>query len=96
MAKEIIWSSKALRDRAAISDYWRERNQSSAYSIELDNKFIKIVELISKNPKIGKRTDRDARLKIAGDYHVIYRETHTSIDILRIWDARQDPEKLKY
>lgn len=54
MAKEIIWSPEAVEDRVSILAYWNMRNSSKNYSIRLDNEFLKIAELISRNPKIGK------------------------------------------
>ena len=36
----------------------------------------------------------DIRLKIVKNYFLTYRETETKIEILTIWDYRQDPENL--
>ena len=33
---------------------------------------------------------------IARDYFLIYEESETNLTILRIWDTRQDPNKLDY
>jgi hypothetical protein len=50
--------------------------------------------LVGKHPKIGKETDvPNVRIKIVKDYFFTYRETETSIEILTIWDSRQDPSK---
>ena len=51
-------------------------------------------DLISKHPKIGKDTDIiGVRIKTIKDYFFTYRETETTIEILTIWDSRQDPSK---
>ena len=98
MAKEIIWTPQAANDRWSILEYFIKRNKSNTYSIKLDNEFREAIEQISRDPRSGLPTDRDARkyLMGKGNYYIIYRETLTSINILRIWDNRQDPERLKY
>ena len=56
--------------------------------------FENTTELISKYPKIGKKTELpDIRYKIVKDYLFTYRETEDHIEILTIWDSRQDPDK---
>jgi plasmid stabilization system protein ParE len=92
MVKQIIWSRLAHLDRIQILDYWIKRNKSNAYSRRLNQKFEDTADLISKHPKIGKETDViDVRIKIVKDYFFTYRETETIIEILTIWDSRQDP-----
>lgn len=92
MAKQIIWSKLAHQDRKLILDYWIKRNKSDVYSKRLNQIFENTVDLISKHPKIGKKTEiHDIRIKIVKDYFLTYRETETNIEILTIWDYRQDP-----
>ncbi len=94
MVKQIIWSRLAQNDRFNILDYWIKRNRSTSYSKRLNQIFEDTADLISKYPKIGKRTDmKNVRYKIVKDYLFTYRETENFIEILTIWDARQDPVK---
>ena len=94
MAKQIIWSRLAHRDRLNILDYWIKRNKSATYSERLNQIFEHTAELISKYPKIGKQTEKDGiRYKILKEYLFTYRETKEFVEILTIWDSRQDPEK---
>ena len=94
MVKQIIWSFLAQEDRKAILEYWINRNKSVTYSKRLNQIFEDTAELLSKHPKIGKKTEYpDIRIKIVKNYFVTYRETETTIEILTIWDCRQDPEK---
>lgn len=94
MAKQIIWSKLALQDRYNILDYWIKRNKSASYSKKLNQIFIDTADLISKHPRIGKQTELvGIRYKIVRDYLFTYRETIERIEILTIWDSRQDPEK---
>lgn len=94
MVKQIIWSRFAQNDRLCILDYWIKRNKSNTYSKRLNQIFENTAELISKYPKIGKQTELpDIRYKIVKDYLFTYRETKDHIEILIIWDSRQDPDK---
>jgi plasmid stabilization system protein ParE len=94
MVKQIIWSSLAHLDRFQILEYWINRNKSNGYSKRLNQIFEDTVDLISRHPKIGKETDvPNVRIKIVQDYYFTYRETETTIEILTIWDSRQNPIK---
>ena len=96
MVKQIIWSPKAVGERKDILTYWKLRNKSNSYSKKLDLLFKEAIKIIKSFPQIGKMTDSEnVRMKIVRDYLIIYEETETTINILSIWDGRQDPSKLK-
>jgi len=96
MAKEVVWSLRAQKERKEILEYWRLRNKSNSYSKKLNQLFKESVKIITDFPQIGKPTDDlNTRIKIVRDYLIIYEETESQIHILTIWDSRQDPEKLK-
>lgn len=96
MAKQVIWSKLAQQNRRSILDYWISYTKSYAYSKRLNQMFENTADLISKHPKIGKITEiQEVRIKIVKDYYFTYRETETRIEILTIWDSRQDPENFK-
>ena len=96
MVKQIIWSPKALDERKDILTYWNLRNKSNSYSKKLDRLFKEATKIIKSFPKVGKLTDSEnVRIKIVRDYLIIYEETENTINILSIWDGRQDPSKLK-
>lgn len=93
MAKQIIWSKLAQQNRRLILDYWIRRNKSNIYSKRLNQIFENTADLICKHPNIGKKTEvATIRIKIVKEYFLTYRETDTSIEILTIWDYRQDPD----
>lgn len=95
MAKQVIWSKLAQQDRKLILEYWIDHTKSNTYSKRLNQIFENTADLISKHPKIGKKTEKqDVRIKIIKDYYFTYRETENRIEILTIWDSRQDPENL--
>ena len=94
MDKQIIWSKLAHNDRLNILDYWIKRNKSVTYSKRLNQIFEYTADLISKYPKLGKQTEIEGiRFKIIKDYLFTYRESKEFVEILTIWDSRQDPEK---
>lgn len=94
--KEIKWTLKAIHDKLNILDYWIERNKSKEYSEKLDKLFDKSLESLSNQPEQGKKTNyKDIRIKIVRHYLIYYLIKEDFIEIIRIWDARRDPEKFK-
>ena len=95
MALKINWTEKARMDGKEIFTYWNKRNKSKSYSQKLNALFNKHVEYLHTFPKIGKQTDYDPiRFLIVKDYLIFYKVFPQDIFILRIWDSRQDPEKV--
>jgi toxin YoeB len=93
--KEVVWSAKAQQDRIAILEYWIDHNKSKTYSENLLKLFIEASELISEHPRIGKPTDfTNVRFKIVKNYLLFYEETEQRVNILFVWDSRQNPEIL--
>jgi toxin YoeB len=96
MARQVVWSQRAVLERKQILDYWRKRNKSNTYSKKLNQLFKESVRIINDFPQIGTPTDDiNLRVKVVRDYLIIYEETATQLLILSIWDSRQDPEKLQ-
>lgn len=92
MAKKIRWTTRSIVDRTDIYKYWLERNQSDSYPEKLERLFEKSAELIANLPNIGTHTDyRDVYSKAVRDYKIFYRTTTNEIQILRVWDTRQNP-----
>jgi toxin YoeB len=93
MVKQIIWSPRAQSDRLNILEYWFNRNKSKNYSRHLNQIFIESTQIIRKYPYIGKQTDiENVRIKIIKDYLMTYKISENYIEILTIWDSRQDDE----
>ncbi|HRG49384.1 MAG TPA: type II toxin-antitoxin system RelE/ParE family toxin [Leptospiraceae bacterium] len=96
MAKRIIWSEKAVREKESIFNYWINRNGTKTYSKKLAEQFNKSVEYILKFNFIGKETTRkDIRVSVSGNYLIFYRIQETEIQILSLRDSRQNPKTLK-
>ena len=96
MARQVIWTERAQKDRIAIFIYCNKRNESFSYSKKLNESFKESLKLISRHPFIGKLTDKEnIRLKTLRDYLIIYEITEDEIIVLSIWDCRQNPYDLK-
>ena len=93
MALQVNWSPVAQKKRKDILNYWRERNGNNTYSIKLNSLFKEATRQLSKFPSIGRKSDIEGvRIKIVRDYLLFYEVTEQSIEILTVWDSRQDPE----
>jgi plasmid stabilization system protein ParE len=96
MAKKIIWSKRALKERFELFDYWNKRNKSTRYSLKLNQQIKATTYLLSMSPLIGKKTDIEAiRIKIIEEYLLFYEIQENQIIILSIKDGRQHPDKMK-
>lgn len=96
MAFEVVWTAPALAQRKAVLTYWLRRNGSAVYPTKLDQRFRSALRLIGRNPKLGRPTSfPGVRVKVVGDYLLFYRLEREVIEVLALWDARQDPERLQ-
>ena len=93
--KRIVWSPRAQIDQFEILDFFYQRNGNKNYSKKLSKEFKDAIKLISRHSDIGLRSDIiDVRNIIVGNYSIFYRTGKKTIEIISIWDSRQDPEKL--
>lgn len=97
MAKrKIIWSPRAKIDQFSILDFYYKRNGNKTYSLKLYKRIQSAIKLLLRHPEIGVQTDiKNIRNLIEGDYAIFYRVNQDSIEIISIWDCRQDPENLE-
>jgi plasmid stabilization system protein ParE len=96
--KQIIWSPLSENDFDQILNY---------LSINWDNnvviQFIDITEhlisQISENPKqypLIHKKNKIRKVVLTKHNSLFYRENKDHIDILRIYDTRQDPQKIRF
>lgn len=91
----IIWTETAIMQRREILKYWTLRNQSTVYSEKLIEQIRERIELISKNPEIGKETSHlNTRQVAIGNFSIYYKAEENQLIITAFWDNRQDPKKL--
>lgn len=96
MARKIVWTKTSIRDRFEIYKYWIEKNNSNFYSQKLEILFNEAAKLISEFPEIGTETDFPGlRVKVIKSYKLFYIDKADTVSVIRIWDSRQDPNKLE-
>lgn len=96
MAKEIVWTRKSIEDRRKVYLYWAKRNKSDVYSKKLEALFNESARVVAEFPEIGLTTEfEDVKVKIIREFMMFYLLKDEKIVVLRIWDTRQNPKKLK-
>lgn len=96
MAQKIEWTITSIRDRFEIYQFWVKKNKSDSYSRRLETIFIEAANLISHFPEIGTETDfPGVRVKIVKTYKLFYSSQSDTIQIIRVWDTRQNPNNLE-
>jgi len=99
MAKRrIIWSPEAQRQFNAILRYYNHRNKSKTYSWKLRNLLQENIQLLQKQPYLGKRLSNydNCRVLLVSHYHLFYEVCNNSVYIHDIWDGRRNPKSIKY
>ena len=98
MSKQIIWSPSAESDFANILEYLQEN-----WEERVTNQFIDLTEgilaQISLNPKQFPLIHKKQKIRkcvITKHNTLFYRESNSQVDLLRIYDTRQDPNILTF
>jgi len=98
MSKRVTWSPLAEKDFETILEYldenWGEKVIHHFISSTDD-----LISQISTSPKLFPLINKKLKIRkcvITKHNTLYYRERRQSIDILRIFDTRQDPEKLTF
>ena len=98
MAKNVIWSPAAEKDLETVLNYLQ-----SKWSNQILNRFINKIDdnigLIIVDPKIFPLINEKLKIRksvITKHNTLYYRETPKSIQIVRLFDSRQDPQKLTF
>lgn len=93
MVKRIIWTTRADKTFTKILEFYIERNGSKTYSRKLNKEVQVLLSVISKQPHIGTKTEKERfRVFIRGNYKIFYEIDTTKIFVHLIWDCRQKPE----
>ena len=94
---KIIWSDESLKNLDTLITYleqnWTEKEIGKFLS-NLDKR----IKLISLNPLIFASTPKSRNIRrsvLSKQTSIFYRITDDSIEILSIFDTRQNPDKLK-
>ncbi len=98
MPKKVVWSTLAENDFSDILEYLKkEWNENIAFYF-MNITFIAL-EKISISPKQYPLIYKKLKIRkciLTKHNALYYRENKEQIDILRIFDTRQDPKKLKF
>lgn len=98
MHKPIKWSSYANNDLSKLLEYLENRwnkKVSSKFILKLDF----CINLIHKNPIQFPVFNKEFQIRkcvVTKQNTLYYRETNSRIEILRLYDSRQNPETLKF
>lgn len=91
MAKKLIWSQNAKKNRQAILHFWMDRTKSRNYSSRLNELFKILVEFLYSGIQISGKKFRG---KPARAYCILHNVPSENVDILFIWDTRRDSDEL--
>lgn len=98
MSKNVVWSPAAEKDFGEILDYLNLK-----WNQNVINKFINTIDdnigLIIEDPKIFPVINDNLQIRksvITKHNTLYYRVTSSEIHIVRLFDSRQDPKKLKF
>jgi plasmid stabilization system protein ParE len=98
MSKHVIWSPLAETDLDKILDYLQKNWNEQVVLRFLDKIEILIVQ-IANNPKQFPMVNKKRKVRkciITKHNTIYYREHKTCVELLRIFDNRQHPQKRKY
>ncbi len=98
MHRKIVWSPLADRDIENILEYLN-KNWNQKVIIRFLNKINIATKQILKNPHQYPIINKKLQVRkcvVTKQNTLFYRNTEKTIEILRLYDTRQDPEKLKF
>lgn len=98
MVKNVIWSPLAEHDFSQILEYLDENWDSTIADnfIELTFSFIEQITVYPKLFPLILKSENIRRCVITKQNTLFYKEDELDIIILRIFDTRQNPNKLKF
>lgn len=98
MHKPIKWSSFADDDLAKILEYL-DAKWNNSVCLKFITKLDSCITFIQQNPKQFPLLNKDLQIRkcvITKQNSLYYRETANRIEILRLYDTRQNPESLQF
>jgi plasmid stabilization system protein ParE len=98
MPKKIIWAPLAENDFAGILDYL-DKNWDSKVALNFIDLTENVIGQISINPKqypVIFKKKRIRKCVMTKHNSLFYRDSRVQIEILRIYDTRQDPDSLTF
>jgi plasmid stabilization system protein ParE len=94
--RKVVWSGNSAIQLQEILEFFKTRNKSAHYSQKLYKRFKTELKTAALKPEIGIKTKLDQiRGLIIGDYILFYEILEDKILVLKVWDCRQNPDKLE-
>jgi plasmid stabilization system protein ParE len=98
MSKQIIWSPLSVNDVEKVIEYlqqnWNEKVLSDFLN-EIDFLLLQIATHPRQYPIVNKKF-KVRKCVISKHNSLFYREKKSHIELLRIFDTRQHPQKIKF
>ncbi len=100
MGVNINWSDQAKTDLAQIFDYYK-REASLSVARKLIRAVVDSTKYLKDNPRMGvveplfEKRNKEYRYLVKGNYKIIYFIEEDTIVIAMVFDARQNPIKIK-
>jgi plasmid stabilization system protein ParE len=97
---EIIWTREALEETKSIYKYYKLK-ASLRVARNIKNRIFSSIKNLSKQVRKGQIEELllhkkgEYRYLVTGNYKVIYKITEKEIYIMKVFDCRQNPEKIK-
>ncbi|WP_083631304.1 type II toxin-antitoxin system RelE/ParE family toxin [Labilibacter marinus] len=98
MSKQIVWSPSSEHDFAGILNYL-SRKWNNKVALQFINKTTFLLNQIAENPKQFPVIYKSLKIRkcvLTKHNSLYYRTNRKHIEILRIYDSRQDPQKLTF
>jgi plasmid stabilization system protein ParE len=98
VGRKISWQPKPIRQIRALERYWREEQGTTQTFDYFLMKLYQKLERIAEYPEIGHLTRYDNVRYVRIDRHrsIFYRIRKDRLQILLLWDGRQEPSKNPY
>jgi len=98
MAKEIKWTKTAAKNFDKVIDYL-ENNWSEKIVSNFVTRTFDLLDLLAELPEIGELQDKKRQIRgmlITKHNKLFYRIDNDTLIVLRIFDTRQNPKKLRF
>ena len=93
--RKIIWSPRSEIEISQILDFYGKRNGNYNYSRKIYARIRRSILILKQFPGNGVQTDiENIKNLILGDFNVFYRIKENSIEIVAVWDNKQNPDNL--
>ena len=98
---KVVWQPLAVQDLRDIYDYYSDI-ASLEFAKQLKKKILDSSKYLSKNPAMGqieenpKLSQKEYRyLLVEENYKILYIVSETEVNIVGVFDTRQNPDKMK-